>query len=95
MTNEIFSQAITDILAELGTDATYKEKTIRVNFKNGFIVAAGVETRAPMVECLDSDITGVRHGDSMTINAVTYKVIGIEPSGYGTTMIILSGSSHG
>ena len=95
MTDGIFEQAVTDILEDLGTDAIYKDMTIRVSFKNGVIVAGGVETRAPMAECRDVDITGVRHTDTITINAVTYRVIGIEPSGYGTTMLILSGSSHG
>lgn len=93
----VFTDAMTDILndEDLGTDAVYEGGTIRVLFQNGFVVVNGVETTAPMVECLDTDVAGVAHGDAMTVNGVTYRIIGIQPTGSGVTKLILSEDSHG
>lgn len=93
----VFTDAMTDILndEDLGTDASYKENTIRVLFQNGFVVVNGVETTAPMTECLDTDVAGVAHGDTITVGGVTYSIIGIQPTGSGITKLILSEDSHG
>lgn len=95
MADVIFDRAIADIMDAIGIDAEYKGRTIKVDLTNGIIVASEVETRAPMAECLDRDIEGAAHGDAITIKSVTYTVIGIEPSGDGTTMLVLSGDLHG
>ncbi|NLT24649.1 MAG: hypothetical protein GXX82_16525 [Syntrophorhabdus sp.] len=94
---DVFAEAMTDILddEDLGQDAVYEENTIRVLFQNGFVVVNGVETTAPIAECLDTDVTGVAHGDTITVSGVTYNIIGIQPTGSGTTKLILSGDSHG
>lgn len=94
---DVFTDAMTDILndADLGVDAVYEENTIRVLFQNGFVVVNGVETTAPMAECLDTDVAGVVHGDMITIGGVAYNIIGIQPTGSGATKLILSGDSHG
>lgn len=93
----VFTDAMTDILndEDLGVDAVYEGSTIRVLFQNGFVVVSGVETTAPMAECLDTDVTGVAHGDTITVGGITYNIIGIQASGSGTTKLILSEDSHG
>lgn len=95
--SDVFTDAITDILEDedIGVDAIYGGETIRVGFQNGFVVVNGVETTAPMAECLDTDIAGVGHDDTIAINGVTYTVIGIQPTGHGTTKLILSEDAHG
>ena len=95
--SDIFTETMMDILndEDLGVDAIYKGETIRALFQNGFVVINGVETTAPMAECLDTDVTGVSHDDTITVNGVTYTVIGIQPTGSGTTKLILSEDSHG
>jgi hypothetical protein len=88
----IFDDALEDIFADtdMTIPATYKGVTIRVDFRDGFLVVAGVESSGPHAECLDTDIAGVGHGDMLVINAITYYVQGIQPSGFGTTILILS-----
>jgi hypothetical protein len=49
-----------------------------------------VETLAPQALCKTSDIPSVRHGDTLKIDDVTYKVIGAEPDGTGLTKVMLS-----
>jgi len=49
-----------------------------------------IESRASYVEVRDSDITGIVHDAIITINAVAYKVKEIKPSGFGTTILVLS-----
>jgi hypothetical protein len=89
----VFTDAFVSIASVLGVDATYKAAPIRVLFKNGSIIAHGVETLAPMAECLDTDIAGVVHGDTLTIAGTAYKVIGIEPADLAeiTTLILSKG----
>lgn len=93
----VFTEAMKDILEDedIGVDAIYGGETIRVRFKNGFVVVNGVETTAPIAECLDTDIPGVSHDDTITVGGVTYAVIGIQPTGDGATKLILSEDSHG
>lgn len=93
----VFTDAMTEILndEDLGEDALYEGNTIRVLFQNGFVVVNGVETTAPMAECLDTDVAGVAHGDTITVGGITYNIIGIQPTGSGTTKLILSEDSHG
>jgi len=95
--SDVFTEAMTDILEDedIGVDAIYGGETIRALFQNGFVVINGVETTAPMAECLDTDINGVGHDATITVNGVTYTVIGIQPTGHGTTKLILSEDAHG
>lgn len=89
-TDEVFAESLIDIFDTLGTDVTIGATVIKGNFRNDFISVNGVESLIPIVECLDDDVSGVDHGDSLTIRGTTYKVIGIQPGSYGTTTLILS-----
>lgn len=54
--------------------------------------AAGQEATEPRIQFIDSDVTGVKHGDTFRRNstAVIYTVVGIEPMAMGFTVVKLS-----
>ena len=85
-----FNEALRDIWNELGTDATYKGTTIKIDFRKDFIEVEGVETYAPQAICLSEDIEGVTHADTITIESIEYNIIGIQPDKNGMTILILS-----
>lgn len=67
--------------------------TISVLFDKEFIVIIeDVESAAPAVTAADSDIVGIRHGDTLTevSTSIVYNVVGIQPDGTGITLVILS-----
>ena len=76
-------------------DAIFKGiKTIKVHFSEEFEITTpegivGVESNIPNALCKDSDITGVKHGDTLGIKTITYKVVEIRRKGTGLTKLIL------
>lgn len=97
---EIMSSDIEDILfTDFALDAAFSHaggqaSTIKVIFDNDFkavnIDTGMVESAGPMATCKTSDVLTAAHGDTLTINSVVYKIIGIEPDGTGMTTLILS-----
>lgn len=92
--NTIFDQALNDIFSALGEEVIYNGAVIHGYFKSpSHILDAGtgeLEEAGPAVEVRTSDVTGIKHGDSMTIAGVTYKVTGIYTDGKGTTILGLA-----
>ncbi len=50
---------------------------------------AGVESNAPAAICRTSDVSDAAHGFDMVINAVSYKIRGVKPTGDGMTLLKL------
>jgi hypothetical protein len=79
---------------EFAVDVTYNAATIQGIFDAEFSSAVegemGVESTVPQVLLKTSDVPSVAHNETMTINSVVYKVIGIQPDGTGMTLILLS-----
>lgn len=75
-------------------DATWNATTIKCIFGNPFALASpgdiGVENSEPTALVKASDVTGIVQGDNFTVNGTTYKVRGIQPSGDGVTLLVLS-----
>lgn len=63
--------------------------TISVIFDNGFAAAQGVEATAPTALCISTDVASVAHNNTLEIDGTTYYVVGIQPNG-DTTLLILS-----
>ncbi len=80
--------------SEFAKDITYKSATITGIYDNAYAVSAldgdAVETLTPQALVKTSDVTGIVHGDTMTIDAVVYNVISSQPDGTGLTVVILS-----
>lgn len=79
---------------EFGVDITYNSGTIKGIYDNAFVQDQqddiGVETLNPQVIVKSSDVSGIAHGNTMTIGGSTYNVIGIQQDGTGLTIILLS-----
>jgi hypothetical protein len=60
-------------------------------FDNGFTASLGglVEDAAPSFRCLTTQVPAVAHGTPVTINAVDYTVIGVQPDGTGAVRLLL------
>ena len=90
---------IADMIEALGRSATFRGNSINLLFLNEFDAAIvfdqEIEMQAP--ECLaeTADVPDISHGETITIAAVTYYVIGVEPEGTGVTRIKLSKDDEG
>jgi hypothetical protein len=93
----VFSDALTAILHDpaFQVAATIGAATVYGNFDNKFMVVDGIETKEPTFEALDTDLTGMAHNSTITINAVAYTVAGIQPNGQGSTLLILRKATAG
>lgn len=49
----------------------------------------GTQGTTPVATARTADVPGVAHGTALVINAVNYKVVGVEPDGTGITMLRL------
>lgn len=67
--------------------------TISVLFDKEFtVIIEDVESAAPAITVADTDIPGIRHGDTFTevSTSTVYNVVGKQPDGTGMTLVILS-----
>ena len=83
------------ILADYGTTVTKADaSTFTGIFDNDFLAVdldeSEVESTEPTLLARTADVSGLAHGDSLTISAVSYTVRGIQPDGTGMTQIMLS-----
>lgn len=61
-----------------------------VLFDRGFELAeVGIEGVDAIVHAITADVSSVVHGTLVVINAVNYRVCGIEPDGHGVTVLRL------
>lgn len=84
---------------EHGSVATFDSTQIVGIFEDQFLEVDGVESLKPTFTCAEADVPGVTHGigagagagakDSITINAVKYRIVGHQPDGTGLIMLVL------
>jgi len=85
----------TAMLADYGSTVTKADaSTFTGIFDNDFLAVdldeSEVESTEPTLLARTADVSGLTHGDSLTISAVSYTVRGIQPDGTGMTQIMLS-----
>jgi len=69
---------------EFGVDATVAAGTVRVIFDRQAGESLGMVDQAdPVVTFVAADWPAVARGATITVNATTYRVIGVEPDGTG------------
>ena len=83
------------LLNDYGTTVTKADaSTFTGIFDNDFLAVdldeSEVESTEPTLLARTADVSGLAHGDSLTISAVSYTVRGIQPDGTGMTQIMLS-----
>ncbi len=80
--------------ADHGVDATWNGTTFKVIFHNEYeavsLFGVEIESKNPFMEVKDTDIAGMAHGNTVTINATAYKVKNIQAGEFGTKIVILS-----
>jgi len=78
---------------DFATEATWNGETLTGLFDNGYEAAGPggeVSSGLPSITFKDSDISGMLHGDVITIETIDYNVLRIEPDGTGLSTIYLS-----
>jgi hypothetical protein len=87
---DIFAAALATIFAELGAPALLDGAAITGDLVDAYVNAGGVESTAPAFEVTDAVAALATRTSVLIIGATTYKVIGNQPTGQGTTHLILS-----
>ncbi len=74
------------------------EKQILGIFDNEYLAVAGgmvdVSGENARFTCAFADISDVKFGDSLSIDSIDYKIVGIEPDGTGVTTLVLEENDH-
>jgi len=50
---------------------------------------AGGESSQPSFICIEDDVEGAAHGDTLEVEAVVYTVVGVQPDGAGLVKLVL------
>jgi len=58
-------------------------------FDNQFAEVHGIESMRPIFTCPESDVLNVKHGDELSIDSSSYKVVGTQPDGTGLISLVL------
>ncbi len=74
---------------DFGTDAQVGGVTVRGLFDNGYGEAFDVAATRPSLLCRSGDVSTAAHGTAVSVDAVSYKICGIEPDGTGLTRLRL------
>lgn len=80
---------------EFGVEATYSGQTISGILLDAHEAAeygarVPVESADYIFACRASDVSGVAHGDSLTVSGTAYTVRGVEPDGEGMVRLRLA-----
>jgi len=68
---------------------TWKGNPLTAVFSDYYIDAQGMESSVPHLIVADSNVSGIAHGDAVTVDGTAYTVRGLEPNGFGLTLVIL------
>lgn len=71
-------------LADFGVEATIPSGIVKVLFDQDYApMDLGAEGRSLVACGLSSQLQGLRHGSTITINAKSYRVVSVQPTGDG------------
>jgi len=76
--------------ADFAVAATYNTATVNGIFSHEYVDIEGVEGERPTFTCVESDVSGIAHGDALTVNATVYTIAGVQPDGTGIVLLVLS-----
>lgn len=94
-----YESDINIFFSDWAIDATYtpqggQASAIKAIFDNSFdavnLTGGVVESASPQATVKTTDVPNAKHGDTLNINSITYKIIGIHPDATGITLLILS-----
>lgn len=76
--------------AEFAVAATYNgSEVVNGILGKAYVAINDVESAAPSFTCSAADVPQAVHGDSLVVNSITYKVVGVQPDGTGIVTLIL------
>jgi len=79
---------------DFGNTATFKNKDINIQFIDEYeattLFGLEIENARPVVMAATTDITGIKHKDTLIINTITYYVVEIRNDDTGITTLLLS-----
>ena len=58
-------------------------------YQAAFEGTAPLEAARPVFTCRESDVSGVAHGQSLTVGGVSYTIRGVQPDGTGLILLVL------
>ena len=91
----MFAEDLTVMFDEVdgfATPAVYKGVQISVIYDDAYFLVqgedVGVDSTKPAAICRASDVTGVKQGDSITVNSIAYTINSPKPDGTGQTIVL-------
>lgn len=78
--------------ADFGTAAVYSGSGATINgvLDAEYLEPMGrVQASTPVFACATADVASATHGQTLTIGATVYKIVGVEPDGTGMTVLRL------
>ena len=70
--------------------ATYNgSTTVNGILDNEYVEGLNFQGSAPVFRCRTSDVPTATHGQSLVVDGITYKIVGVEPSGTGISTLRL------
>jgi hypothetical protein len=81
--------------SEFATAATWSVGPATVNgiFDQEYLQTLGVDSANPVFLCRAADMPTAARGQTLTINAVVYSIVGVHPDGTGVVTLELRKSS--
>ncbi|MEK6531262.1 MAG: hypothetical protein AABZ23_02070 [Deltaproteobacteria bacterium] len=89
------SAEITDALGEPAVySGAFGPYELNILFEEAFeavnLHTGEVECMGPKAEAKTEEVADAKHGDTLTVDGVVYKITGIRPDGLGITTLLLS-----
>lgn len=75
--------------ADFATPATLNGSSVQVIFDAAYAEAFSVDGVHPSALLRSADVVGVVRGATLIVDAITYRIAGVQPDGQGTTRLIL------
>lgn len=74
---------------DFATTVTWNGATVNGIFDAAYVEPLTSESIGPQLMCAQADVDGVAHGDTVLVDAVTYKVVNVQPDGTGVVTLRL------
>lgn len=83
-----------ELIDALGEPAVYNGASLTVIFEETFeavnLHTGDVESMGPKAEAKTLDVLDAKHGDTIEVDGIVYRITGIQPDGLGITTLLLS-----
>jgi hypothetical protein len=70
--------------------ATWQSTSVGGIFDDAYVDALGMASSGPRFTCPTGSVGGVVQGQTIVIDAITYRIVGVEPDGTGVTVLQLA-----